>query len=382
MDNKRNRLNRHAKIFRFRPQCDITARGIISRDRNTVAANLTHFAHSLLALALNPLHDNCRDKPAVHDSDWASTFTFTRFYLLHERSPQSHLFRQQKNVCDHCVYFDWFHSIKCAHESIDWRWINGDWIAAKTKYLSEPIPQRNHLPLIVVANMFKFWCFAVLVACATATQFHEGEGTSDGGRLNGGLVARRGQFPYQVSLQKLVSREHFCGGCLIASRFILSTVSCTSGPLSKPYNVYAVVGAHLRNGTGGQWMKLDRIVNHPNYVGRFRQNDISVLRTFDAIVFTNAVRPIALPTTDVPVAGNVPATVSGWGVLMVSALPTKIVPAISFFRFLVDWRPRCCITTVGMAKYRHTESDRLSSTNGVVICRTHSTEYALHHQSN
>lgn len=172
--------------------------------------------------------------------------------------------------------------------------------------------------------MLKFLCLMVFVVGALATQFNDKTTFTFGERLDGGRVARRGQFPYQVSLQTIKERRHYCGGCLIAARFILSTATCTSGPNSRPYNVRVVVGAHLRNGTGGERFVLDRIVNHPNYVAKYRQNDISVLRTLHAIIYSNVIRPVALPTTDVPVEGNIPATISGWGLFIVSTIAHKI----------------------------------------------------------
>lgn len=136
-------------------------------------------------------------------------------------------------------------------------------------------------------------------------------------RIVGGDDAEEGQFPYQVSLRTKLSKQHFCGGSILSSRFILTAAHCTQGVNGKPEYVYAVVGA-LRRLSGGVVVKLDTITPHENYDQRKFHNDISLLRTADEIVFSNTIQPIALPAQNLPEEGNAEVLLSGWGRTSVS----------------------------------------------------------------
>lgn len=162
--------------------------------------------------------------------------------------------------------------------------------------------------------MLKLLCLTVFVAGALAIQFDEASipQSSSDERIFGGNNATIGQFPHQASLRLANVGRHFCGGVIIAERFILSAAICTQKAQSIPSNVLVIVGA-LRISTGGIRHALDRIVNHPNFTSTRRSHDISVLRTAQRIVFTQHVRAIALPTTDLLATGGFPAFFSGWG---------------------------------------------------------------------
>lgn len=168
--------------------------------------------------------------------------------------------------------------------------------------------------------MLKFLFLVVLAAGISANQtrfnavsFPDTIFTSNE-RIIGGDQATAGQFPYQAMLRN--KDTDFCGGSIIGIRFILTAAHCTQGPLSDPSNVIAIVG--FPGIYGFTRYALNGIINHPKYKSCKLANDISVLRTTRAIVFTPRVQRIDLPTADVPPEGKVPATVSGWGQYRVS----------------------------------------------------------------
>ncbi|XP_035783469.1 chymotrypsin-2-like isoform X2 [Anopheles albimanus] len=128
-----------------------------------------------------------------------------------------------------------------------------------------------------------------------------------GSRIIGGNDATDGQFPYQVSLQT-ASNYHYCGGSIIAPRWILSAAHCTVGMTTANVNVY--VGSVARS-SGGVYYSSMRIVNHPTYNPGTVENDISLIETVEPIVFNANTQPIALGSSFI--LSGTGATISGWG---------------------------------------------------------------------
>lgn len=152
------------------------------------------------------------------------------------------------------------------------------------------------------------WQFTVFCLLATVA----GTLAADSDRIIGGNEARRGQFPYQVSLRR--NRLHSCGGAIIAERFVLTAAHCTQ---TTPANVQVSVGAHSRfdNHT---LHAVSRIVNHPRYNSSTIENDISLVQTTQRIVYGRFVRPIGLPTRNLLDENGIRLTISGWGQYRVS----------------------------------------------------------------
>ncbi|XP_055692564.1 trypsin alpha-3-like [Lutzomyia longipalpis] len=123
----------------------------------------------------------------------------------------------------------------------------------------------------------------------------------------GGNTASPGQFPYQASL-RTSANAHFCGGSIANNRWIVSAAHCTVGRTTG--NTIVVLGAHSRT-AGGTTHQLSRIVNHPQYNANTIANDVSVVQTANAIVFTNLIQPIPLGSNHI--GGGVTAVASGWG---------------------------------------------------------------------
>lgn len=48
-------------------------------------------------------------------------------------------------------------------------------------------------------------------------------------RVVGGSDAEEGQFPYIVSLRRVSTGAHFCGGTIVSNAYVLSATHCTEG---------------------------------------------------------------------------------------------------------------------------------------------------------
>lgn len=134
-------------------------------------------------------------------------------------------------------------------------------------------------------------------------------------RIVGGEKASEGQFPYQVSLRSRLTRQHFCGGSIISSRFMITAAHCSQGLNAKPLFVFAVVGSLYRT-HGGLSVYLDKITPHAEFSMTKLINDISVIRTAKELVFSTTIQPIALPMHNDD--GHTQVVLSGWGRTKVS----------------------------------------------------------------
>lgn len=160
--------------------------------------------------------------------------------------------------------------------------------------------------------MFKFLCFAAFVAGIAASQQSDSNDLPLDERIMGGHDAVLGQFPHQVALE--YDYDFFCGGAIISWRFILTAAQCVAG-FTDVTEIYITDGYRTDSVASH---KLESAIVHPDYNKQTGANDIAILRTATLIEFTKTSRPIALPTTDVPVDGNFSAIVSGWGQFEVS----------------------------------------------------------------
>lgn len=138
-------------------------------------------------------------------------------------------------------------------------------------------------------------------------------------RVVGGSDANVGQLPHQVSLRRLTGR-HFCGGSIIGARWILTSAVCIKFIPTSAY--VAVVGA-TKLSNGGVRHKIAENKPHPDHTSNKPYHNIALLRTKEAIVFNELVKPIALPTEDTLSGAEV--IISGWGRLQANgAVPDHL----------------------------------------------------------
>lgn len=193
----------------------------------------------------------------------------------------------------------------------------------------------------------KFFLLVIYVAFGTA------EWTKTP-RIVGGKDATEGQFPYQVSLRTRFLKQHFCGGSIISSRFILTAAHCVEGIFSKPNFVVAVIGSIYRK-KGGVTVKLNKITSHEEWDRSELVNDIALLRTAEEILFSSTIQPIALTSTDPSENGETPLFLSGWGrnsiVILLNNFRLFQREFEIFFCFLSAFQENCKSFTIHWASY-------------------------------
>ncbi|KAF7286834.1 hypothetical protein GWI33_003891 [Rhynchophorus ferrugineus] len=140
------------------------------------------------------------------------------------------------------------------------------------------------------------------------------QNTSDSLRVVDGWNAVRNQFPYQISLQRLllVSYFHICGGSIVSARWVISAAHCTFGRAASNFRVVAGILLQTETGTIRQ---VSQIINHPGYPGgnSVSADDICLIRLASELVFDASIQPVAIAAAGSSARGF--ATLSGWGSL-------------------------------------------------------------------
>ncbi|ALC46480.1 CG4053 [Drosophila busckii] len=127
-------------------------------------------------------------------------------------------------------------------------------------------------------------------------------------RIVGGQEAAEGAAPYQVSIQTSW-QTHFCGGAIIADRWILTAGHCANDfPVEE---LRIIVGTNERL-QPGQVLHVKQALIHKLYdIPQEYANDIGLLQLNDSIIFNERTRAIELGSEQPPDGAIV--TLTGWG---------------------------------------------------------------------
>ncbi|XP_058466948.1 hepatocyte growth factor-like protein [Malaya genurostris] len=127
-------------------------------------------------------------------------------------------------------------------------------------------------------------------------------------RIIGGKASRRGQWPWQVAILNRF-KEAFCGGTLVAPRWILTAAHCVRKRL------YVRLGEHNLQQSDGTEMefRVDSSIKHPRYDKKTVDNDVALLRLPRDVERSNFVGYACLPERYQTLPTGHTCTIIGWG---------------------------------------------------------------------
>ncbi|KAF3698439.1 Transmembrane protease serine 9 [Channa argus] len=131
-------------------------------------------------------------------------------------------------------------------------------------------------------------------------------------RIVGGQEAPMGNWPWSAYVLGSISS---CGGSLINNQWVLTSAHCF---LSNDTTwALAILGLQSEMSFAPTVMvlKVTQIINHPNYVARTGENDISLLKLSSPVTFTNYVLPVCLAASDSTYHSGTSTWVTGWGLI-------------------------------------------------------------------
>ncbi|KAM4697668.1 LOW QUALITY PROTEIN: prostasin [Rhinophrynus dorsalis] len=143
-------------------------------------------------------------------------------------------------------------------------------------------------------------------------------------RIVGGVDASPGQWPYQVIL--LYNADPVCGASLISANWVLSAAHCF--PIEHLVTDYtANIGVYqlAMNEPNVQSIKVVEARKNPSYSENSFSADLALVRLATPVTFTEAVKPVTLPSANMQFPVGMKCMVTGWGGIQhgVSLQPPK-----------------------------------------------------------
>ncbi|CAH1796669.1 unnamed protein product, partial [Owenia fusiformis] len=130
-------------------------------------------------------------------------------------------------------------------------------------------------------------------------------------RIVGGEEANANSWPWISPL--IINGFQSCGASLISPEWVVTAAHCTSGLSASQLSLS--FGEH--DTTVSESTEVSRtvsqVINHPNYNTGTLDYDISVLKLSSPVTYTNAIRPVCLPSSSMDFAVGLTCVVAGWG---------------------------------------------------------------------
>uniref|UniRef100_A0A8C3QMC8 Transmembrane serine protease 15 n=1 Tax=Cyanoderma ruficeps TaxID=181631 RepID=A0A8C3QMC8_9PASS len=138
--------------------------------------------------------------------------------------------------------------------------------------------------------------------------------TQNNGRIVGGSDARRGAWPWIVSLH--FNLQPVCGASLVSDEWLVTAAHCVYGRQLKPSRWKAALGLHLQSDLEkppAVVHNIDRIIINPHYMKETKDSDIALMHLQHKVQYTDYIQPICLPEKDQQFLPGINCSIAGWG---------------------------------------------------------------------
>ncbi|KAM6946077.1 coagulation factor IX [Aplochiton taeniatus] len=146
------------------------------------------------------------------------------------------------------------------------------------------------------------------------TDHQEGEAGDGDARVVGGLLEKQGSSPWQVLLRR-DDGYGFCGGTLIAPRWVVSAAHCLQ---QTPDHVTIGDYDKMRPDPDEQLIKVERVIVHPHFHDYTFDSDIALVYLSQAATLGHTAIPACLPNIHLAKQlqrEGVHGVVTGWGAM-------------------------------------------------------------------
>lgn len=162
-------------------------------------------------------------------------------------------------------------------------------------------------------------------------------------KIVGGKTAKPGQIPWQVALVRSGADSlfdgYFCGGSLIAGRFVLTAAHCTYENAAQgdareldASDIDIVLGSH--DFQNGAVLKVVDITRH-SFDPETYDNDIAILELASLPEISDRLQSVRLVPSQQPVYGvNVRGRVSGWGATVPGRIPPELRKKVAELQYV------------------------------------------------
>ncbi|KAG7229457.1 hypothetical protein INR49_012856 [Caranx melampygus] len=188
----------------------------------------------------------------------------------------------------------------------------GEFFCVRQEELSHGKKLKTHCSHVTVrAGRFSHCCAKV------RHELNCGRRSFAADRIVGGVDARPGSWPWQVSLQ--YDGVHKCGGSIISNRWIVSAAHCFPERHRFVNRWRVLLGSIYNKPVNANVAEVKTIVYHSSYLPFVDPNiddnsrDIAVLALTQPLTFNEYIQPICLPVYGQRLIDGQMGTVTGWG---------------------------------------------------------------------